>query len=525
MAYTYRDLVQGSSEFASYETAGTVTIYAFLAILIVQLLIIFLSSNRGNCSYAAWHTLSYYTMIHWIPLINLNESSSLESFLSKLALIFKPFELPTFCSDDSIESPSYNRIQIKTTGFINNSKEMLLVYLFCLSCCISVIVLSKFWKDKEVFQRMKDEVKWNVIIRLHLIVFIDFITFSAIDINFYSGKSRCSTANLILSLFFILSGVAWIMFIPIAIKQKSDLVIEIHPGVAFRSISTLVEEFKDEVDNIKYQYYTLYLVFRFSLGLCLVFLHNTPAVQILMISGFQILMSTCYLVVYIALARPFKHVYEAVSVFLTELLSLILVLIIGVRSMDGISESFKNSATVVCIVIIWMNEAVICARFVFRLVYAQNPVITIEPSPSGNEVREVSFRAEACSDMKSDKSLENCGEGVHDVTEVNEKISGFYQYEPYNTELTEKGSGFGTILTKRSNRREENMARIDLFSARDHSDASRRNILDMSSNTFHNLAPVNPRMYLENEEEKANIKQFLNQLKGNGIRVGNKGLE
>lgn len=524
MVYSTRNLIQDSSEFTKYETAGTVTIYAFLAILLIQLLLIFLTSNRGNCSYAVWHNITFYTFIHWIPLINLNESSSLESFFSKLAQIFKPFELPSFCSDDSINISSYSRIQIKSSGFIDNSKEILLIYFIIIACCLGVVILSKFWK-KESIQKMKDEIKWNVIIRLHLIVFLDFITFSAINMNFYSGNTQCSPANLILSLFFIISGVVWIMFIPIAIKQKSDLVIEIHPGVAFRSISTLVEEFKDKVDNINYQFYTLYLVYRFSLGLCLVFLHNTPAVQILMISGFQILTSKLYLVIYIALARPFKHTYEAVTVFLTELLSLFLIIIVGVRSMDRISESFKNSATVGCIVIIWLNEIIICARFLFRLVYIQNPVITIQPTPSINEVQIVTFQPELHSDLKSNKFSEHSAEAIHDVTEINEKIESYFPYEPYNTEFTDKGSKIETILTRRSKRNDGNMTRIDLFNASNHSAFLTRNIIETPSHTANNPAPANPRMYLENEEERANIRQFLNQLKDNGVKVGNKGLD
>lgn len=525
-----RSLLEDSSELSNYETVGTITIYTFLSILIIQLILIFLSSNRGNCSYAVWHNISYLTFVHWVPLINLNQNSTLESFFSKLALIFKPFELPTFCPDDPISNSSYNQIKINSSGFINNSKEIFLIYLFILACCIVILLLEKYIKGKPILEQMKQEIKWNVIVRLHIVVFLDFITYSAINMNFYTGDGACSSPNLIFSLFFIISGVVWIMFIPIAIKQKTDLMVEMHPSIAFRSISTLIEEFKEIYDNVKYQYYTLFLVYRYSLGLCLIFLHHSPAVQILMISGFQIIMSKCYLVTYVLLARPYKHLFEAVTVLLTDFLSLILIIVVGIRSMNGISEDFKKQSTIGCIVIIWATEAVICVRFTLRLVYLQSPASPVQPVQEVVAIPNTTGPAEVVHDLKSSRSnkySENSHEAIHDVTEINEKIESYYPNEPYRyTEQLNRSERMSRLgqLNSVASRNTENMPRVNLFNAAENSAYNTKNIIDSAYQTFNTPVVQDPRRYLENDEEQQRIRGFLAQLKENGIRVGNKGL-
>lgn len=407
---------------------------------------------------------------------------------------------------------------------------MFIIYLFILACCIGILILEKYKKGKPILEQMKQEIKWNVIIRLHIVVFLDFITYSAINLNFYSGNGECSAPNLIFSLFFIISGVVWIIFIPIAIKQKTDLVVEVHPTIAYRSISTLVDEFKDVYDNVKYQYYTLFLVCRFSLGLCLIFLHNSPAVQILMISGFQIIMSIFYLVIYVLIARPYKQVFEAVTVLLTDFFSLILVIIVGIRSMNGISETFKKQSTIACIIIIWASEAVICARFALRLVYLQLPSSPIQPIQEPSAIPNTTNQTDLHHDIKTNRSnkfSENSHEAIHDVTEINEKIESFFPNEPYRyTEQQEKsdqGSKLGQIRSVAS-RKTENMPRVQLFNGTENSAYNTRNIIDSAYQTFNTPSVPDPRRYLENDEEQEKIRGFLAQLKENGIRVGNKGL-
>ena len=284
-----RSLSENSAD-STFELAGSITIYTFLLILLTQLVISLISSNRGQCSYAIWHNISYLTLIHWLPLIDLNKDSELEFFFRRLGIIFRPFELPSLCKGSEVTISSYKNIKINSNGFINNAKELLLVYILVLFCCFSIIIAGKF-VNKPIIERLKKEIKWNVLIRLHLVLFLDFIIFAVIDIRFYNAGESCSEINLILSLFFIITGAAWIIFLPVMIKQRNDKASDIEFVSVFDGILTLVYEFKPIFEVTKYQYYPLQLVCRFSLAFCIVFLNSSQSVQLLMISGFEIIMS------------------------------------------------------------------------------------------------------------------------------------------------------------------------------------------------------------------------------------------
>jgi hypothetical protein len=205
-------------------------------------------------------------------------------------VIFRPFELPEFCSDSEVTNKNFKRISINSSGFINNAKGHLIVYIFVLVCCISIFIVGKF-STRPIVGKLKGHIKWNGFIRLHLVFYLDFITFAVIDINFYSEHGSCSAVNLVLSLIFIISGVVWIIFIPVAIKRRVDCSQRDDYLVVFQGINTLVDEFKPIYETTKYQFYTLSLACRFSLAFCLVFLASSPSVQLLMITGFELIMS------------------------------------------------------------------------------------------------------------------------------------------------------------------------------------------------------------------------------------------
>lgn len=53
--------------------------------------------------------------------------------------------------------------------------------------------------------------------------------------------------------------------------------------------------------------------------------------------------------------------------FISELLSLFLVIFIGIRSLNGISETTKSNTSAFCVFLIWLNELVIISRYVLSI--------------------------------------------------------------------------------------------------------------------------------------------------------------
>ena len=77
------------------------------------------------------------------------------------------------------------------------------------------------------------------------------------------------------------------MIIPIVIKLKMKKEKESQHDAIFESIETIIQEFKPSLLTSNYQFYTIYLLYRFSLAFCLVILTDSPSVQIFMIGIFQ----------------------------------------------------------------------------------------------------------------------------------------------------------------------------------------------------------------------------------------------
>jgi hypothetical protein len=85
-----------------------------------------------------------------------------------------------------------------------------------------------------------------------------------------------------------------------------------------------------------------------------------------MIASFQVMTSKEYLVFYILKVKPYKSRTDSFSVFACEFLSLILVIFIGIRSLD-LGPNSKYYLSVFCVFLIWLTEAVIVGRFGFAI--------------------------------------------------------------------------------------------------------------------------------------------------------------
>ncbi|OMJ89342.1 hypothetical protein SteCoe_8546 [Stentor coeruleus] len=431
-----RDLRSASVDISRFDLLGKVTIYSFLSVLTMMIIFAIVTSNRGKCLYAVWHNISFLTLIHWIPLINIDSNSEFESFFSQIAIIFRPFELPSVCSDEPIDIQVYTSIRIKSNSFINNAKEILLIYFAVMLFCIIVLILSKF-KDSEILEKLKKQIKYSIIIRLHLLLFLDFMTFSMINVYFYTGQNACSSANLGLSLFFLIMGGSWIMIIPVIIKVKINNDLESHHDKLFESIETIVNEFKPCFQVSKYQFYTIYLLYRFSIAFCLVILPESPSVQLFIIAAFQAFICIIYLVLYIIFAKPFAQKIDTITVFISEFFCLILVVIVGIRSLQDLSDDEKYYTSTFCVVIIWTTEIVIITRYVLKVVSVQRtsldtlvnetqtpaivPIINRTTEIQGNNIVK-----------RVEKSLENLSESINNEnSESNEVIETYNPLEAY----------------------------------------------------------------------------------------------
>lgn len=422
-----RTLRDQALDISRFDLVGKATIYSFLSISLVMIVIGVLTNNRGKCSYALWHNLAFLSLIHWIPLINIDDYSEFESFFEEISVIFRPYRLSSICTDEPIDVRLYQIMNIYSNGFINNAKEILIIYFFVLFCCLIVIITSRYSKS-EFIQSLNKKVRYSVIIRLHLILYLDFMTFGMINVYFYSGKNTCSSVNLGLSLFFLLMGGCWIMAIPVLIKMKMTNDIESHHDIVFQSISTIVNEFKPSFQTTKYQYYTIFLLYRFSLAFCLIILPNSPSVQLFIIAVFQAIICKVYIVFYICLATPFVHKRDSVTVFISEFLCLLLVIFIGIRSLNSISENTKYYTSAFCVFIIWITEFVIVTRFVLSIVMHKKSSLEIDQNETSSAVV-VPINILKPEILVKERNL--LKDNIENSKDLDDNIQSFYPMDPY----------------------------------------------------------------------------------------------
>lgn len=548
-----RDLRSTSVDISRFDLLGKVTIYSFLSVLIMMIIFAIVTNNRGKCLYAVWHNISFLTLIHWIPLINIDDYSEFESFFSQIAIIFRPFELPSVCSDEPIDSQVYTSMRIKSNSFINNAKEILLIYFAVMLFCIIVLILSKY-KNTEIVQKLKKQVKYSIIIRLHLLFYLDFMTFSMINVYFYTGQNACSSANLGLSLFFLIMGGSWIMIIPVIIKVKMNNDLESHHDKLFESIETIVNEFKPCFQVSKYQFYTIYLLYRFSIAFCLVILPDSPSVQLFIIAAFQTFICIIYLVLYILFAKPFAQRRDSITVFISDFLCLILVIIVGLRSLENLSDDAKYYTSIFCVLIIWATEIVIITRYVLKVVSAQKT--SLESLPNETQTPAIAPIMHRTTEDKGknaikrfEKSHENLSESINNEhSESNEVIETYNPLEPYRYIKHDFSNNLNNTVIEPSEIKKKPgtnkvLPKIEVVSVPDlkfESRAMNTYAFDTNDYTVANRSRAdsilasdtnrNPKTLNGNTDRHSNISlelkmnNFLEKVNASKLQVGNKGL-
>lgn len=360
---TIRVLVDKDYDKNHLEHIGKVTIYTFLVILLLTLLVALFSKNRGQCSFAVWQNINFLQLVRWMGIISIDSNSEFESFFNGFNNYSTPIKISSFCTDQSISADYYKNLNMNSSGFLNNAKETLVIYVFIILVCLFTVIVNKLTSG-EKFSGFIKIVKYSLLIRIHLLLLLDLLTYSMIDIYYYSELSVCSVVNFGLSLFFLSLGAFLVVKIPLEIKKRLNGSLETHHDVQFEPILTVVQEFKPIFKVLYYQYYTIFLFCKLSLAFSFAVLYKSPTVQLFVLASFQILMGKAYLVFYVGIARPFNRKSDSIAVFVSEFLLFALVILFGFRMLD-IGYETKYSITIVCVFIIWAIEASIFFRFFF----------------------------------------------------------------------------------------------------------------------------------------------------------------
>ena len=397
-----------------YNFIGKITLRSFQSILLFQVLLALLFKNRRNCSFSIWYNITFFSMIHWISSINLPPNEDLDAFFRHISQILHSGIFPQICRDQTIESNNFKRTGIESSGFLSNSKDLLFPYLF--ACCIVgfLILFERIMKK----DRIAMDCTWNFIIRINLLLYLEFITYGLINIYFFSEVNTCSIINLSLSVIFIILGFSWLIAHPIILNHylcQSSSPEEFHSQ---ESISTLTHEFKPLLQNSSHHYYTIFLIYRFLFSMSLVFLQNSPFTQVSLIFIFQIITSTYYVVVYIASTSPYQFKLDYFSVLASEFLLLLLIIFTAIRSLPALQGQAQEYIIMLSISILWLNELTILGRFILTIF--STPPVPLSPNHPDPVIQDIKNPQHTIQDLENSYSINN-------FTELNEKIIIVYE--------------------------------------------------------------------------------------------------
>lgn len=414
-------ILNTSVRWPRYKFIGQVTLHSFQSILFFQVLLAFLLKNRGNCSFSIWYNIAFFSVIHWISLINLPPNEDLDDFFEPISQIFHLGILPEICPGQKIELKNFKKTGIEFSGFLYNSKDLIFPYFFACSVSGFLIFSAKFMKESSIGVGVKGYT-WNFIVRINLLVYLEFITYGFINIYYFSEVNTCSIINLSLSVIFIILGASWLIVHPILLNHHISLSSSPEDFHSKKSISTLTHEFKPSLQNSNYQYYTIFLLYRFLFSISIVFIQNSPTIQISLIFIFQIITSISYLVVYLVSIKPYQVKTDYFSVLISECLLLLLIIFTALQSLPALQGQAQEYIIIVSISFLWLNELAILGRFILSIWSTRS--ISSPPNPQDSTIQIIQSPQHAIDDLENSNSINN-------ITELNEKIIITYAGQYY----------------------------------------------------------------------------------------------
>lgn len=354
-----------SNDKSRLEFAGSFTLYSFYSLLILQIVICMLTKNRCNSSFAIWYNISYLQIIQWVNLMKIDPNSEFEAFFKPISIFFRPIKIEYGCWDESLNESGFETVQIHSSWIISNAQAMLIFYVGVLFLCLFLISMN-IYNNIEILTNLMRVVKYSMIIRIHLLFFLDLMIFSMINIKFLTGDSSCSTMNFVFSIIFVTINVSFLLVLPLIIKNT----VKVSENTNFELISqpfeTLFSEFAPSSSQLNFQYYTIYLIHRFTLSFTLINFENVLYLQLFVIITFQLAISNSYSVYYIFKVNPYKCQIDTKTTLISESLTLILFTIFWIRALN-FGPDFNYYLTVICVLIIWITEMCNITKFLFVL--------------------------------------------------------------------------------------------------------------------------------------------------------------
>ena len=153
---------------SSAEVLGDISRYSFPTIAAVLLVITIISFNRNSCVFALWHLVTYIQFVRLIPLIDVSPPSFYDAFFRGF---FRSIDQLSFFDPDSdLSDERFRAIGINSYSFLGNTDDIFFIWLGCGLITLFCVCFG--------YQKM--QIKFNLIIRSSLILYLDLIFFSCL---------------------------------------------------------------------------------------------------------------------------------------------------------------------------------------------------------------------------------------------------------------------------------------------------------------------------------------------------------
>lgn len=414
------------------ETLASITGYFILGIVGLMLLICVLSYNKNSNSRVLWHFITWVQFYQWIPLINSSAPLDYFNFFSHLNTTINVYQFVTYSYPNTIPS-NYSYLGIQYSYFINNTEKLLVVWGICIIIYMTAIFTT--WEWAKAFRKSICD---NLILRIHLICFGLFSIFSLLQIIEFEITTWYGIMNSVVSVAIFLSNIVLIFFVPIYSYIRIDQGLP----EELERIETIVKEFKTDKKGCMF-YYVFFMLERLTAAVSYAFLASYPGLQCLFIGLALALNSNLYLVVYLAVLRPFENITDTFFVVSLEFCSLLCVSLNFVFVVNQVSSQFMTCVQWLCFSFLWLGIGLTVIKYM-SVVY--------KPS-----VTKINISNVTSADIKDASSIDqNDGESNLDINQNKDLATGIKLVTPNNTKKESPVEGSRGIILDINNFENEN---------------------------------------------------------------------
>ena len=257
----------------TFQLLGDMTRFGTYGITMVMVFLGPLAHFKTGSLTALWSLVSYVLYTRWFAALSLSTAPYLSAYQSSLSDILQPYNLLDISEGKTVSQNRIRTLGIKTTLFIRNSAELILILTVIIVILTFFSMISKGNSDT-CLSTIKEKLQFSLISLSLLFLFEDLLIYSLLQLPDIEFTTIVHAISAILSVIYMLFAVLFTLFLPI-ITFKHINCVKAGAVQMYSRWGVLVDDMKTDLARYRYMYYSVYVLQRWAAAFFLVFFYTT----------------------------------------------------------------------------------------------------------------------------------------------------------------------------------------------------------------------------------------------------------